>query len=520
MNTTPKNSKSKTDIYKDAYGRPAIKCTDWSDEKIINMPCVNETDGDKESTAVRWYNTIYSPPEGEEKTRNDYIQEYFGAGADPTPAKRNEDIGYNNFLIDQLLTMRPLHPAIEFALDWRTELYAQGLLAEQAGIEAGYYFTELMNEWPRIYNVVSNSFYAEYIDMDVPYEENISHTCTKKDKQGGATEIHYPHGAEPLDYFLDLIDTSSPIGKYSVNNIGRRTQTLVDDSINCIFEPPVPEVVYVTPPVIGMWPFLNDLSAALNESLIVMVGQYGRNISSQTQLVQEDYPYISFEDKDQVIYNWPMMSYTYTLQPDNTYILTPIGQSDDAANWLGSLDTPSNNIYYVFMNNVWQGETEELNEIDLYISYRECTHWFAGLINEWLDEHPQSHDRVFMSRCKEIFTNYTKTYDKMLYSLKECDRGQQHYTIIPPDQAQLLGMRNVPNGADVAMKDMLYQYTNYKENITLTTIPIYHLEPNTLIKAKDYETGINDTYLIKSISISFGVGQSMTISAAKALTKI
>lgn len=81
-------------------------------------------------------------------------------------------------------------------------------------------------------------------------------------------------------------------------------------------------------------------------------------------------------------------------------------------------------------------------------------------------------------------------------------------------------MKSAPNGADTAAKDLLYQYTNFKESITLTTVPIYHLEPNTLIKVRDIDTGINDLYLIKSINYSFSLGSTMTINATKALAKI
>jgi len=38
-----------------------------------------------------------------------------------------------------------------------------------------------------------------------------------------------------IDFFLDFIDNGASISEFSVQNIGRRTTTLIDDSINCIF---------------------------------------------------------------------------------------------------------------------------------------------------------------------------------------------------------------------------------------------------------------------------------------------
>ena len=46
-------------------------------------------------------------------------------------------------------------------------------------------------------------------------------------------------------FFLDILDGDISIAKYGVQNIGRRTTTIVDDSINCIFEPEVEDIVFI-----------------------------------------------------------------------------------------------------------------------------------------------------------------------------------------------------------------------------------------------------------------------------------
>ena len=75
------------------------------------------------------------------------------------------------------------------------------------------------------------------------------------------------------------------------------------------------------------------------------------------------------------------------------------------------------------------------------------------------------------------------------------------------------------NSALVAMRDLLYQYTNYNESISLNAIPIYHLEPNIRIEVQDSRSNIFGEYLINSISIPFDTGSQMSISATKILTK-
>ena len=76
------------------------------------------------------------------------------------------------------------------------------------------------------------------------------------------------------------------------------------------------------------------------------------------------------------------------------------------------------------------------------------------------------------------------------------------------------------NSALYAIKDLLYQYTNYNESITIQAIPVFHLEPNIRIGVVDNESGINGDYMINTISIPFDIGSTMSITAQKVLEKI
>ena len=145
------------------------------------------------------------------------------------------------------------------AKDWRTELYLQGLLAKNLGtdssvyynkiqqnnfidnnsdynfinqiyrqqkldkIDIPYYFEELDAFWPQIYNLVDQCFYGEQ-------KEQAVHSASLTDG----------------NYFLDFIDPySSGLGAYSVSNIGRRTDAIKNDSINCIFQPEIPNIIFI-----------------------------------------------------------------------------------------------------------------------------------------------------------------------------------------------------------------------------------------------------------------------------------
>ena len=102
--------------------------------------------------------------------------------------------------------------------DWRTQLYFQGLVANVLGTDSNYYFAQLYNEWPLIYDIRNKRFYDEVIN--------------------NPTQINY---------FLDFIDQpSAGIAELSVNNIGRRTQVInADKNVNCVFQAWIPDLILI-----------------------------------------------------------------------------------------------------------------------------------------------------------------------------------------------------------------------------------------------------------------------------------
>lgn len=213
--------------------------------------------------------------------------------------------------------------------NWREELYLQGSSAEKFAIDGNYYFAELENEWPKIYDIANQEIFESVIN-----------------KQSG------------IDYYLDFIDSQASISRYSVENIGRRTVVLNDTNVNCIFEPTVPNVVFID---------------STDKNIDVLINE----------CVNNNQPYIKV----------------------------------------------SNEIY-------------------------------GGL------------------------------YGGGVY-----------------------------NSAYSAMKTLLYQYTTFNESISISTLPIYYLEPNTRISVFDSITNIQGDYVINSINITLGNQGTMNINASRALER-
>lgn len=69
--------------------------------------------------------------------------------------------------------------------------------------------------------------------------------------------------------------------------------------------------------------------------------------------------------------------------------------------------------------------------------------------------------------------------------------------------------------AQETIDDLLYNYGYCNETITITSVPIYYLEPNTIISAEDDARRINGYYIINKITLPLDYKGTMSITAIK-----
>lgn len=99
------------------------------------------------------------------------------------------------------------------------------------------------------------------------------------------------------------------------------------------------------------------------------------------------------------------------------------------------------------------------------------------------------------------------------------DKGEA-FSQVSPEIWNMLSVGIHAYSAYDLMRSMLHEITGYNESISLTTVPIYHLEPNTRIYVNDSDTGIHGDYMIKTFSVPFTIGGTMTLSCQKAVERI
>ena len=86
--------------------------------------------------------------------------------------------------------------------------------------------------------------------------------------------------------------------------------------------------------------------------------------------------------------------------------------------------------------------------------------------------------------------------------------------------ANIISYSNSYNSAYDALRTAVHQYLAYNNSITVTSMPIYHLDVNERIEVNNNESDIHGHYMIQSISIPLTVDGMMTINATQAIERI
>lgn len=94
------------------------------------------------------------------------------------------------------------------------------------------------------------------------------------------------------------------------------------------------------------------------------------------------------------------------------------------------------------------------------------------------------------------------------------------YAQMPKYLQHLFAVSTQGKSAKDVLDEYLYQYTYCTETISVTALPVYHLEPNTRVLIRDDNSHINGEYIINKLTIPLDTKGSMTINAVKAIDRL
>ena len=103
--------------------------------------------------------------------------------------------------------------------------------------------------------------------------------------------------------------------------------------------------------------------------------------------------------------------------------------------------------------------------------------------------------------------------------IKLINDGYQ-YIILPTEMEDYFNITKKSKSAQDELDNLIYQYAYCNESITITSIPIYHLNTNMRISAYDEKSKINGEYIVNKITVPLNYNGTMQIMATKAPVRL
>ena len=131
-------------------------------------------------------------------------------------------------------------------------------------------------------------------------------------------------------------------------------------------------------------------------------------------------------------------------------------------------------------------------------------------------------DRAKVTNDKNVKSIYYRTVPNIIFITAEQAKtvdfsNKTGYGVVNIQQS-LEGLFNISSqgkSAQDKLDELLYNHSYCIENITIQSIPVYYLEPNTRIFVQDDNSKINGSYTISRISLPLTYNGTMSITATK-----
>lgn len=164
---------------------------------------------------------------------------------------------------------------------------------------------------------------------------------------------------------------------------------------------------------------------------------------------------------------------------------------------------------------------------EVYDSPESLLFWFDFLDAEGSDMGKYS-ARTIGIRSKAINDNdvksiYYREIPQVIFQTGiETYEHQTGYTYIQLQgtMENLFTISSKGKSAKERVEELLYTHGYCTESVNITSIPIYHLEPNSRITIQDNDSGISGEYLVNKMTIPLTYNGTMSITATKAVSDI
>lgn len=126
------------------------------------------------------------------------------------------------------------------------------------------------------------------------------------------------------------------------------------------------------------------------------------------------------------------------------------------------------------------------------------------------------------SNVKAIYYGDTPQiiFDGYSDGLQSSHSGYKYFNLPSSNYGSMFSRSAQGKSAKDAIDTLLYNYTCCTESVSIQSVPIYYLQPNTLIYINDIKANIEGEYIINKITIPLAYNGTMSIQGTKVINRL
>ena len=98
----------------------------------------------------------------------------------------------------------------------------------------------------------------------------------------------------------------------------------------------------------------------------------------------------------------------------------------------------------------------------------------------------------------------------LILQRKECEDNMQPWTQVDQEIYSNLSIGGYTNSAYEQIRYELFCHTHYQKTVSITSIPVYYLYPNSRVQLESKSTNTYGDFMVQNINLTFGPGANMS----------
>ena len=195
-----------------------------------------------------------------------------------------------------------------------------------------------------------------------------------------------------------------------------------------------------------------------------------------------------------------------------------MAKTETQTDWLAGTDADGKYIDYIYIANL---TIDPIGELCIENEAWDTLNYYLDFID------PESElsdfavtaigDRAKVVNDSSVKSLFNRRTPNIIYGENKTNKSGYRYFSIPEGYSNMFSISAQGKSGQDAVENLIRNHTYVNQSISINSIPIYYLEPNTRVYINDPNSNINGDYIISKFTLPLSYNGTMSITATKAV---